>query len=127
MSSSPETIDYEEIRGLLPKEAQKYLDQINDARFRTFALNKFVRLLYTNEELRQHYNQLKRLGYTVKQARRLRYLAPARLHRILNEEIQVVFGKDTDGKSTDRYSHTINLKNNHTLRNFHNIDKGYIK
>lgn len=120
-------INYEDVRGFLPPEAQRYLDSVTSDDYRSFALNKFMRLLYTNEELRTHYNQLRSLGYTVKQSRRLRYLSPARLHRILNREIVVLFAKDAAGKETDRYLRTINASDNPRLNNFHNIDKGYIK
>jgi hypothetical protein len=123
-----ESIDYEEIRGLLPPEAQKYLDNVDDSHgFRTYALNKYTRLLYTNAENRQHYSALRALGYTRRESIRLRFLAPARLHRILNQEIRVIFAKDAEGKETDRYLQTVNLSDNGALNNFHNIDKGFIK
>jgi hypothetical protein len=127
MDHTLEKIDYQEVRDFLPPEAQKYLDHIEDDWFRTWALNRFTRLLYTNEEARQHYAALKKLGYTRSQAKRLYCLAPARLHRILNQEIRVVFTKDTEGRETDRYLQTVNLSDNGALNNFHNIDKAFIK
>lgn len=127
MNSIIEKIDYQEVRDFLPPEAQKYLDHIEDEWYRTWALNRFTRLLYTNEELRCHYNQLRALGYTRKQAIRLRFLAPARLHRILNQEIRVMFFADASGKPTDRYQCTVNNSDNQALNNFWNIDKGWIK
>jgi hypothetical protein len=122
-----EQIDYQEVREFLPSEAQRYLDQVTSDYFRTYALNKYIRLLYTNEEARQHYSALKKLGYTRDQAKRLYCLAPARLHRILNQEIRVIFAKDAEGRQTDRYLQTVNLSDNGALNNFHNIDKAYIK
>jgi hypothetical protein len=127
MAHTLDAIDYQEVRDFLPPEAQKYLDHIEDEFFRTWALNRYTRLLYTNEELRCHYNQLRALGYTPKQAVRLRYLAPARLHRILNQEIIVMFFTDASGKPTDRYQCTINNSDSQALNNFRNIDKVYIK
>ena len=127
MAIDLEQIDYQEVRDFLPPEAQKYLDQIEDDRFRSFALNKFTRLLYTNDELRSYYRQLRALGYTPKQAVRLRFLAPARLHRILDQEIIIIFAKDANGNPTDRYETAINNSDNRALSNFYNIGKGYIK
>lgn len=127
MNHTLEQIDYQEVRDFLPLEAQKYLDHIEDDWFRTWALNRFTRLLYTNAEARQHYAALKKLGYTRDQAKRLYCLAPARLNRILNQEIRVIFAKDAEGRETDRYLQTINLSDNGALNNFRNIDKGWIK
>lgn len=127
MDHTLEQIDYQEVRDFLPPEAQKYLDHIENEWFRTWALNRYTRLLYTNEELRRHYNQLRALNYTREQAIRLKFLAPARLHRILNQEIRVIFVKDAQGRETDRYLQTVNLSDNGALNNFRNIDKAWIK
>lgn len=124
-----ERIEYAEVRDFLPPEAQKYLDNVQDDNggFRSYALNKYTRLLYTNEELRQHYTALRKLGYTSYQARKLKFLAPARLHRILNEEIRVIFpAKDSSARDVG-YLCTINASDNGALNNYHNIDKAYIK
>ncbi len=129
MSHTLERIEYEEVRDFLPPEAQKYLDNVQDNHgFRNYALNKFTRLLYTNEELRQHYNALKALGYTCKQAKRMKFLAPARLHNILDSKIRVIFEPPGPGeRSSDRWLMTINTSDNGALNNYRNIDKGYIK
>lgn len=127
MDHTLEQIDYQEIRDFLPPEAQKYLDHIENEGFRTWALNRYKRLLYTNEEARQNYSALKKLGYTRDQAKRLYCMAPTRLHRVLNQEIRVIFVKDAEGNETDRYLKTVNLSDNSALNNFRNIDKAYIK
>jgi hypothetical protein len=125
-----EEIDYEEARQYLPPESRTYLDSIEDESRLKFMLNRYHRLIYTKEERRENYRALRALGYTREQAIMLRDCDCTRLHRILNEEIKVIFVTHPErkhGRPVVGYIQTINLTGERCLNNFHNIDKVHVR